>query len=214
MLEQLGQQTGGQFGDIFGAQQVGDAGQLQGAQAQAIQALLSGLGGVAGPSQQAFQQGLQTGFAPEILGDIEAKLLPALERSFDRSALGLREQASGLGALRGTGTVQGLADLRGGLESGLLSNLAGIQGQLGLGGQQVRAGLAGQGVQLPQQVLAALSPATGQFQQGQQFQAGQPLNALGTVTSGASATPMFQPTFGPSKFEQLAGGAAAVGSFL
>ncbi len=175
-----------------GFSQLGDFGSI-------LQGAAGGFG-----AQPAFQEGLSTGFMPDILGQVEAQLLPALERSQKRGSANIREEAINRGTLDSTGTTQSIGDLRGGLESGLLSNLAGITGNLAQGAQGIRGQLAGQGVG---SILPGVQTALGGTQFAQQL----PLQALGALSGGAQATPLFQPTFGPSKGEQVLGAATEVG---
>ncbi len=214
LLEQLGGQAQQHFGNVFNPGQV-----ALGPLADLQQGLLSAYGTSASSIlpmvMGAFGQGLNTGFAPDVTQQVEAQLLPALERSFTRGKGAIAEHQANMGTLTSSGHDREVTDLRGGLESNLLSQLAGISGQGALQGQNVMAQLVGQGLGLPASVIAALNPAVGQALQSGQFMAGQPLNALNTIAGGASATPMYQPTFGASKGEQLLGGAAqgAMGFF-
>jgi hypothetical protein len=160
-----------------------------------------------------FQQGLgnmntaaTSGFMPDIMSGIESRLLPAMERSFDRGAAEINEQAALGGNFSSTTRNQQMGDFRGGLESGLLSNLANIEGSLApvamqtrMQGTQMQMGLPGmlQGVTNP-----AIERALTESRFGRS-NANETLGALGSVLSGF---PMFQPTQGPGKMEQMMGG--------
>lgn len=143
----------------------------------ALPALGTGIG--------ALTAGTKGGFSPQILASIEQMLLPALERSFGRGEAAIRESAANAGVLRSSGTVGQATDLREGLESGLLSQLAGIQGQLGLADLGARLSAA--------QSLAGLP--------------GQALGGLGSFLGNA---PFYQPTQGPSGKEQFLSFAAPI----
>lgn len=146
-----------------------------------------------------YLQGLRTGFMPDILSSIESRLTPALERSFERGAASLNEQAVQRGTLNSTGTVQSLADYRGGLESGLLSNLAQIEQALGLGAQQVRGQLAA-GPSPGERGLASIMPLVSESLGQSRFNASQPLQAGQVAALLANATPLYQPTQQQGKF--------------
>lgn len=203
-LSQLSQLFGSagasNIGSVFGAPGVPLPTDVLGRSQDALLAQL----GLAPDFQAAYREGLQTGFAPDILAGIESRLTPALERSFARGAGSIREQASNLGTLNSTGTVGTIADFRGGLESGLLSNLASIESALGQGAQQVRGALAG-GPSPGERAIASIIPYISEALAQSRFQANQPLAAIGAATGLADATPVFQPTYQPGKGASLFG---------
>jgi len=203
LLQQLGGQAGQQFGNIFGDPSAPGLEGLLGAQGDALSSITGNLGLLGTQGTGTFLTGLESGFFPDIMGQVEAGLRPQLERSFQRGSEDIREQAANLGVLNSTGTVQNAQDFRGQLESGLLSNLSGIQGQLGQNAQNIRGQLASQAVGLPASILSALTPALGQALGQSQFASSLPLQAVNAISGGASATPLFQQTFGPSKFESM-----------
>lgn len=180
-------QATGQFGQAF------DAPQLD------LSSLLPAIQSTLGPASAAFGTGLETGFAPDLTANLEAQLLPALERSFGRGQDAIREEAALRGTLSGTGTTQQVADLRGGLESGLLSQLAGAQTALAQGAQGVRAGLAQSGIG---NVLNLI----GQALEQSRFGATQPLAALGTVGGALSGIPTGQTGSSSSRSFSAQGG--------
>ena len=206
LLQQFASTLGPQLqGMNFGQLPQVDMGAASGTANAGLQALLSNLG-LTGQSQDTFREGLQTGFMPQFTQDIENQLLPALERSFTRGDEAVRGQAADLGAFSSSGTARNTQELRTGLESNLMQQLAGLTGQGALGAQQMRGGLASQGMNLGSQ---ALQGGLGAQQQGlQQFLA--PLQALGGLNQGVASTPFFQPTQGPSKFETLLGAGAPI----
>lgn len=190
LLEQFGPQVQQQLGGIFNAS-FDQSGQSQ------LQNALGGFG-----SQGAFQEGLATGFFPDVLQQVEGQLLPALERASDRGFGAIKENAASLGTLTSSGTGQQFADFRGGLESNLGQQLAGISGQLAGNAQNIRGGLAGQGIA---SILPAIQTSLQQSQFGQTL----PLQALGALVGGSNAVPVFNPSFGPSKVSQLPKSAGA-----
>lgn len=141
-------------------------------------------------------QGLQTGMGsltqaaqgtmlPGLMSQIESELLPALERSFGRGEAAIRESAANAGTLRSSSTTGEASDLRTGLESALLQQLAGIRGQLG-----------------QQDIMARLTAG--------QTLAGLPLQGLQAGGGFIGGLPFAQPQFGPSGKEQFGGFAAPI----
>ena len=212
LLRDFSQALGPQLQGIFANLPNIDMSGAQGGVNQGLQALLSNLGMV-GQSQQTFGEGLQTGFMPQFTQDIENQLLQSLERSFTRGDEAVRGRAADLGAFSSSGTARNTQELRTGLESNLMQQLAGLTGQGALQAQQMRGGLAGQGMQIPGQVLQG---AMGALQQGinsSQFNAQLPIQGLGAVNQGVAATPLFQPTEGPSKLDSFIKTAAPIAGF-
>lgn len=108
-----------------------------------------------GTAVKQLTQGVQTGFMPEVLAGVEQSLLPALERSFQRGSAAVNEGAANAGTLRSSSTTGDIADLRGGLESGLLSQLANLQGALAQQSIGARLGAGSELLRLPSAGLAA-----------------------------------------------------------
>lgn len=210
LLQSLATSTEGQFGNLFNVPTTPLDPFLL-AQLGAIPGLNETLG-LAAPSGTSFAEGLQTGFAPDILSSVESRLLPALERSFQRGEAAIRESAGARGTLSSTGTTTDVGQLRGDLEGGLLQSLAGIESGLATNAQNIRAGLSSQGIGLPSATIQTLlGPISAALQSGQ-FSSSLPLQAVNAVSQGAASTPLFQPTFGSSKGEDILGLGTQLGS--
>jgi hypothetical protein len=197
MLEGLGNMAQQNFGNIFAGPQAGAMGQYAGI----LQQMLGG----GAQAQGSLSEGMATGFMPQILASIQAGLEPAADRMFDRGAAQIREQSALSGGLRSTGTSGAISDYRSGLDSQMLQQLAGIQGQLGLGAQQMRGNMTNSALQ-------QLMSGVGTGLQQSNFASQLPLQAMQAIAGGASATPTYQPTFGPSKGEQIFGAATDIGA--
>lgn len=160
-----------------------------------LQALTSGF--------PAFQEGLSTGFTPNVLPQLRESLMPELELAQKHLTGQTLGTAASLGTLTGSGTTQAVAQGNAGLEAGLLSQLGQVGAQAGLQGQQIRGQLAGQ-------AAPSITGATGNAIANTQMQG--PLQILQAIISGISGLPLYQPRKGPSKFETLLGPAAQIGS--
>ncbi|MEE8489947.1 MAG: hypothetical protein V3S43_06390 [Acidimicrobiia bacterium] len=203
LLQALGGASTGGLGEAFNTPQL-PLGDIFSRNFGAANLGLGFAGALAGPTAGAFQEGISTGFAPDIEG-LEARLLPALERSFSRGEAAIRESAAGAGTLSSTSTPFAVGDLRGGLESGLLSQLAGIQGQGALQGQTIQAGLTGAGLGLPFQAANAFAPILSQGLEQSRFGAGQSFAGFEQLAALLGNLPAFVPRQTPSGVEAAHG---------
>lgn len=144
---------------------------------------------LARPSRESYLQGLQTGFYQDVIPQVEASLLPALERSFSRGRESIFESNARIGTLSSTGTGQQIADYRGGLEAQLGQTLGGIAGQAGLQAQQNRTQLSQFGATLPLQRAQTLATLLGPIFGQSQFASQLPFTAIGAASGGLNAVP-------------------------
>lgn len=133
---------------------------------------------------------------------------PGLSRLLDVGSANLNEQAALGGVLSSSGAAQNQADFTANTVAQLQQSLAPIQAQAastlaspqtaGIGGQAFgkERGIADTGIQ--------------RGLQNTQFNQGLIPALMQGLGSGASGTPVFQPTTGPSKFESLLGTVAPV----
>lgn len=186
------------------------------------------------PFEQQFLQGLTSGFnpmqsfsqgmqniagigGPDFLQNISNTLRPALvDRPFEQGSAQLREQAALTGTLNSTGAQSSITDLLAQLNQGL--GQATIGAAPGIGQLQLSA--AGQQVGLPFQVSQYVGGLGRDIEQ-QGFQNALALlagkaGALGQAGQGIGAGlqgiagGIYQPTSGPSKFENLLQTAAPI----
>lgn len=151
----------------------------------------------------AFNEGLATGFTPDVVPQLREALLPELELAQSRATGRTLGTAASLGTLTGSGTTRAVGDVNAQLEAALLGQL----GQAGTGaalqGQQIRGQLAGQAS--PTLAGATAGPLAS-------LSANLPFQLAQLIISGAAGTPFSQPVQGPSKFESILPAAAQLGS--
>ena len=187
------------------------AASLEGDMLRGLQALYPTQGTGEPSLQGSFQAGLggmnemaATGFMPDIMSGIESRLLPAMERSFGRGSAAINEQAAMGGNFSSTGRNQEVADFRGGLESGVLSNLANIEGSLAPVAMQARAQGTQMQLGLPSMIQGLTNPAIERALTESRFGRSYANDTLGAIGSVLNGFPLYQQTQGPGKMEQMA----------
>ena len=154
---------------------------------RSLAGLLPGINQVATAGVPAFSEGLQTGFAPDVLPALRESLMPELELARQRATGATLGNAAALGTLTGSGTTRAVGDVNTQLEAGVLSQLGTVGAQAELQGQNIRGQFASQALGLP-------------------------FNLLQLLFGGIAGAPFNVPAQGPSKLQSLAGPAAQLGS--
>ncbi len=188
LLEQLLGPVAGASGRSLGQQ----AGQ------QGVAGLLPGLSA----GLPTFAEGLQTGFAPQVVPGLREALLPELQLAQQRTTGANLGTAASLGTLTGSGTVQNIARDTEALEAGLQRVLGETGATAELQGQQIRGDLAR--LTSPVEGIRALSPLA-------EAELNLPARTIGQIGGFLDAFPFFQQTLSPSPFETLAASGAGGG---
>ena len=215
LLQNLGQVTKDQFGDIFSGNTAlsGGLDQLAGQQQGLLGQAASQASQVGQPSTDAFLQGLQTGFAPDVASQLQAALQPGAQFSTDRATESIQGNAAAMGLLDSTGTGNTIGNAATQIQNQLQQTVGQAQAQAQLQGQNIQANFAQQGLNAAGQTAQGFTNPIGQAVQQGQFTQQLPLNAVSALQGGVSSLPLFTPAVGPSPAPAIGGAiGAGVGS--
>ena len=198
-LSNTGVNASQQFPSLF---QFMDPGFLQRAteQGNALSSSLFNIGagaapGLFGKALSGFEEGMSTGFAPDILSSIEQRLRPMAEYSKDILKADVLEGAAGLGQARSSGTVESLGRGFSNIEAGLQSMLGQIEGTLAPLALQTKAAFTQGGLGIGSILQNILAPGLSQGLGIGQFGATLPFQAASAI----GALPFIAPQAGGKK---------------